>query len=186
MMAKFSCPLVRFLAGCSATAVWADGAVFAGCGAVLGSVSPGRSESVLARRQRYRHVSIPPVSAVMPGCGRSRAPASSAGTGYGVSEAASSQRARLAAGSPPSSCHGEHGSLSTEPAVGPCRGSRGAARGCPRAVLLRWEVTEERSCAMHDCSPSLQLALQIARRNIVTDGEVLEINRKFSQVGDFL
>lgn len=39
---------------------------------------------------------------------------------------------------------------------------------------------------MHDCSPSLQLALQIAHRNIVTDGEVLEINRKLSQVGDFL
>lgn len=38
---------------------------------------------------------------------------------------------------------------------------------------------------MRDCRPSLQLALQTARRNIVTDGEVSEINRKFSQVGDF-
>lgn len=39
---------------------------------------------------------------------------------------------------------------------------------------------------MHDCRPPLQLALQIAHGNIVTDGEVSEINRKFSQVGDFL
>lgn len=39
---------------------------------------------------------------------------------------------------------------------------------------------------MHDCSPSLQLALQIACRNIVTDGEVLEINRKCPKLEIFL
>lgn len=39
---------------------------------------------------------------------------------------------------------------------------------------------------MRDCSPSLQLALQLAHRNIVTDGEVLEIHRKCPKLEIFL
>lgn len=51
---------------------------------------------------------------------------------------------------------------------------------------LNGKVTEQWRCAMHDRSPFLQLALQMSHRNIFTDGEVCGINRKFSQVEDFL